>query len=63
MNRMISLEVTETEYQMLYEAVRRVKPFAEMSADMAESERALEHMLKKGTERLLTSHLKESKGR
>ena len=34
----MTLEVDSTELQMLYEGVRRVRPFAEMSQDMADRE-------------------------
>ena len=42
----ITLHVDETELQMIYEAVRRVKPFAEMSREMADAEKTLEEHLR-----------------
>ena len=40
-----SLTLDATEVQMIYESVRRVKPFSEMSEDMAEREDNLEARL------------------
>lgn len=42
----------DTELQMLHEAVRRVRPFAEMSSEMNDIERNLESRLREAVGQL-----------
>jgi hypothetical protein len=41
----IALRVTDTELQMIREAVGRVKPYADLSPELAKAEERLEHKL------------------